>query len=282
MAFEQQFEKKVRATIEKHKLLKKTDKIIVACSGGKDSTTILYLLNKWGYDVEGLMIDLHIGAWSKKNLGNLKQVCDKHDIKLHTVDIREAMGGSMCFIHSQVQSKEKLNNCTICGIIKRWILNKETRELKADKIVTGHNINDEAESVLMNLFRKTMRLAASIGPNPGIITDKKFIPRIKPLYYCLNSEVRRYSELKGFPVEYAPCPCSADVFRRNIRSILNDLEKTDPKIKENIVMNFLKVIPKLKDQFKNEKKQLKYCRLCGEPSVNTECQTCRMMKLVKS
>ncbi|MFC1752441.1 TIGR00269 family protein [Thermoproteota archaeon] len=283
MTFEQQFEKKVKDTISKHKLLSKKDKIIVACSGGKDSTTVLYLLHKWGYDVEGLIIDLHIGTWSGKNLKNIELFCKEKGIKLNIVDLRKELGGSMCFIRQNVQKKEKLNNCTICGIIKRYLLNKKAREFKATKIITGHNIDDEAETVLMNLFRNSLRLAAAMSPRPGIIRDKKFIPRIKPLYFCLNSEVRRYSEKKRFPVLYDPCPCSTDVFRRNIRNILNDLEKTDPRIKENIVLNFMKTIPKLKKEFlKQGSKSMKYCSICGEPSVQDKCQTCRLIKLARA
>jgi uncharacterized protein (TIGR00269 family) len=281
MTFEQQFESKVKKAL-KHYNLSKKEKILVACSGGKDSTTVLYLLNKFGYNVEALIIDLHIGTWSKKNLDNLKSFCEQKKIKLHIIDLREEMGGSMCFIRSQVQSKEKLNNCTICGIIKRWLLNKKTRELNATRIATGHNMDDEAETVLMNFFRRTLKLAAAMGPKPGIIEDIKFIPRIKPLYYCLNKDIRTYSELKKFPVEYAPCPCSTDVFRRNIRNMLNQLEETNTKIKENIVNNFLTIQPKIRAKVKDEKAKLHYCKLCGEPSVQNICQTCRLMKLVKN
>lgn len=280
MTYIEEFEAKVKKTIEDYKLLSKDDKIIVACSGGKDSTTILYLLNKWGYNVEGLIIDLHIGTWSGKNLKNLKNVCEQNNIKLNIVDLREELGGSMCFIRSQVQAKEKLNNCTVCGIIKRWILNRYTREAKATKIVTGHNIDDEAEAVLMNLFRRTMRLAAAMGPRPGMIEDKKFIPRIKPLYFCLNSEIKKYSQEMKFPVEYAPCPCSTDVFRRNIRDILTNFEKEDPKIKENIVLNFLEIVPKIRNKLKTEKSIIQYCIKCGEPATKDICQTCRMIGLI--
>ena len=69
------FENEVKNTIKKYNLINKNDKILVACSGGKDSTTVLYLLNKFGYNVEAIAIDLLIGEYSKINLKNTKEFC---------------------------------------------------------------------------------------------------------------------------------------------------------------------------------------------------------------
>jgi len=136
MDFTEQFERKVKNTIEKYNLVNKKDKILVACSGGKDSTTTLYLLHKFGYDVEALIIDLLIRKWSKNNLENVKKFCKEYKIKLHIINIRKEIGYSMCYIRSIIQSKKKLNNCTICGPIRRWLINKKARTLRATKLAT--------------------------------------------------------------------------------------------------------------------------------------------------
>jgi uncharacterized protein (TIGR00269 family) len=244
---------------------------------------LAYLLHKWGYDVEALMIDLQIGDWSKKSMVNVKKFCSTYGIKLNLVDIREELGGSMCYLRSCIQAKTKLNNCTICGVFKRWILNKKARELGATKIVTGHNLDDEADTVMMNIFRSTFTLAAGMGPIAGTDVDKKFVPRVKPLYYCLNKEIRRYAESKKFPVEYAPCPCSTDVMRRNVRNMLTELEKLPeggPRVKENIVKGFVALLPEIRERYKKRGDGIQYCKHCGEPTTEDQCQTCRLLAMV--
>lgn len=281
MTFTKEFESRVEKTIAKYKLLSKKDKIVVACSGGKDSTAALYILHKLGYNVEGLLIDLLIGEWSKIARRNIEGFCEKEGIKLHIVNLREEMGGSMCYLRSNIQSKVNLNNCTICGIFKRWILNKYARELGFDKIATGHNIDDEAENVMMNMFRSTFSLAAGMGPTAGTQEHKGFVTRVKPLYDCLNSEVRKYTEMKNFEIEYAPCPCSVDVMRMNVRKMLSELEQDNFELKRNIVNSFTKILPAVREKYKKRGDEgIRYCEHCGEPTVEKVCQTCKLLKLV--
>jgi uncharacterized protein (TIGR00269 family) len=279
MEFRRRFEARVRKTIKDFSLCTKKDRIVVACSGGKDSTTILYLLKKFGYDVEALTIDLLIGDWSKKNLENIKEFCRNHKIKLHVVDMRKRFGCSICHIRAGIQENNKLSNCTICGVIKRWILNKEARRLEADKLVTGHNLDDEAENVLMNLFKGNPGLGVNLGPKTGIVSDKKFVQRIKPLYFCTNGEVKIYSKEMKFPVLYESCPCAVSTFRREIRKELSELEKLNPDIKRNIVKNFLFILPKLR-RWNHLEKKLNYCEYCGEPCRREVCKRCELLLLM--
>ena len=265
-------ESKVKETLKKIKL-SKNEKIIVALSGGKDSTFVAYLLKKLGYNIEGFHIDLKIGKYSEDCLNAVKKLCQDLNIKLHLYDIKKEMGSGMCYLRSAIQSEEKskLKNCAICGVIKKYIFNKEARKLKASKIATGHNLDDEAQTFLMNIFKGSPELSANTGIISRNISDKKLIPRIKPLFYVPEDEIKKYSQLKKLPVVYEKCPCALDSYRIQLRQFLNTLSNKD---KENIINNFEKVY----DKIPKSSGKIEYCEICGEPSRNKICKMCELMK----
>ena len=279
MDIDKKFEDSVKKTIKDYKLLNKNDRVLVACSGGKDSTVVLYLLKKFGYNVEGLIVDLEIGEYSKTNLDNITQFCRKQGIKLHKASFREEYGYSKCKIERILKSKgSKLNSCTICGILRRYMLNKKSRELKFDKIVTGHNLDDEAQAIMMNFFRNTMHLQSRLGPVSGNLKSEKFIPRVKPLYFCVEENIKKYSLSHKFPVLYERCPCIVDSYRNKVREILNNLPDSI-KVKRNIVNNFLMILPNLKKHHRGHK--LFFCIVCGEPTSEKICTTCKIIGKLK-
>ncbi len=229
-------ELRLKQTLAKIKLSKK-DRILVALSGGKDSTVTAYLLKKFGYNIEGFHIDLGMGDYSKRCLEAVEKLCEKRDIKLHLYNIKKEMGGSMCYIRTSIQTThgKGLKNCAICGVIKKWIMNKEARKLKVDKIATGHNLDDEAQTFLMNILKGSPQLSANSGAITRNEGDKKFITRIKPLFYVAENDIREYAKKMKLPVVYEHCPCALDSYRIQIRQFTNSLTT---KEKENIMKNF--------------------------------------------
>lgn len=274
------FEKKVKNTIRKHRLFSKKDKIAVAVSGGKDSTVCLYILKKLNYNVEGITIDVLIGNYTKQNLENLKKVCKKYRIKLNVVSFREEFGMSLCYIRSVLKSKGyNYSSCMLCGILKRYLLNKYSRKLNFDCLATGHNLDDEAQSILMNVFRNDLNLAKRQGPVAGILKSSKFVRRVKPLYHVREEEVKRYSKLMGFPVNYGICPCSVQAYRKEYRMILDGFEKKHPCVKHNII----KFHEAMKSSLKEEKDvKIGVCGVCGEPASKDVCKTCTILDELKS
>ena len=277
--FIKSFEERVEETIKKYDLLDKKDKVIVAVSGGKDSTTALYILHRLGYNVEGMIIDQLLGEYSRKNLLNIQEFCKEKGIKLHVVHLRDIYGCSVCYIKSVLDQKGIImNQCSICGVIRRSVLNKKARETGAAKIVTGHNLDDEAQTVFMNYVQGNVLLSARLGPKAGVIEIGGFIPRIKPLYFCLESEIKRYSQLHKFPVVYDPCPCSKGSFRSEIKAVLNKMEEEAPGTKRSLVESSLAIKPLITEKQWDEK--MGRCASCGEPSSKDVCRVCAILKEV--
>ncbi|MBR9701749.1 adenine nucleotide alpha hydrolase family protein [Candidatus Pacearchaeota archaeon] len=269
MNLQSQFKK----TLRKIKLSKK-DKIIVALSGGKDSSVTAYLLKKFGYNIEGFHIDLKIGKYSEECLESVNKLCKQLDIKFHIYDIKKEMGSGMCYLRSAIQSKQKkgmLKNCAVCGVLKKWILNKEARRLKAKAIATGHHLDDEVQTFMTNIFKGSPELSSNSGPISKNIKDKKLVPRIKPLFHIFEDDIREFSKKNKLPVNYDKCPCAIDSYRIQVREFINTLPRKD---KANILKNSEQILKKIK----MDDSKIQYCEMCGEPSRKQVCKKCMLME----
>lgn len=275
--FVKSFENRIKKTIRTYKLINAKDRLAVACSGGKDSTAVLYVLDKLGYKVEAMTVDALIGNYTKENLKNIRKFCKSLKIKLNVISFREEFGCSLCYIKSLLNSKGiNLKSCTICGVLRRYLLNKYAKKFKFTKIVTGHNLDDECQSFIMNLFKNELELTARSGPATGTFGSKNFVKRIKPLYLTQERDVKRYSELMNFPVKYGACPCRVDSYRNYIREVLDNYEKNHPKFKQDVIKVLLRLLPKLKNDL-GPKKDVLLCSKCGEPSKGKLCKACEII-----
>src|SRR3989344_888670 len=126
------FEHKIDHTIKRFNMIKPGDKVLVACSGGKDSTVLLSVLHKLGYSVEAFTVDVIIGRYTKKNLENLQLFCKQLGVKLHEKSFKDTYGYSLCYIKARLyQEGLNLKSCTVCGVLRRKILNQGVRENEA-------------------------------------------------------------------------------------------------------------------------------------------------------
>jgi tRNA-5-methyluridine54 2-sulfurtransferase len=274
------FERKVRKTIRQYKLFKKGQHIGIALSGGKDSLTTLYILNKITKPqkitkLTAIAIDEGIKGYRDETLKFAKKICKELDIPLRTTSYKKEFGKTL----DQILRKNKIKPCTVCGVFRRFLLNKHAQRLNFDIIATGHNLDDEAQSILMNQFRNNISASARLGPITGIKSDKKFIRRIKPLYFLTEKEIMTYAYIKNLATPFNECPYSKDSYRGEIRNLINNFDKKYPSSKHAIINSFIETLPLLKKGYKSG--ELKYCKSCGEPSSKEICQTCNLIKEIK-
>ncbi len=275
------FEKKVKKTVAEYKLIEKNDNIVIAASGGKDSTALIYLIKKilkGRQDVKlaAIAIDEGIHDYRDKNLEFLKNFCKENQIPLNIYSYKDEFGKSL----DEILKTYKGIPCSICGVLRRYLLNKKSKELKATKLATGHNLDDEAQSIVMNYFKDNVKISARLGPITGMLKDKRFIPRIKPFYFLTEKEVAVYAFLKDFMHEFNECSHSSEAYRGSVRDMLNEFEAKYPGTKHSVINSFLQILPQLKDKFKKEDYEIKSCNICGEPCSQDTCKTCQYVKEV--
>lgn len=262
-------EKKVDATITKYKLITKKDKIVVGVSGGKDSLSILYLLRKYTKNIVAVCIDEGIEGYRPETIKDMEAFCQKYKIQYVIVSFEKVFGKPLDVMKTFLKEKP----CTICGTFRRYLLNKTARKLGATKLVTGHNLDDESQAILMNLFRHQLDILPRLGPVTGVNKEEQFIPRIKPLYFLAEKEIAAYAFLQDFGIKYVECPNALRAYRAEVGEVLHDVEALYPHAKQNLVEWFMKkkkVIPSLKVQ-------IQHCQNCQEPSAGKYCKTCQLL-----
>ena len=285
--FVKYFEKKVFKTINKFKLLEYDDKVVVALSGGKDSITLLYLLHKFmkkknlEKNLSALLIDEGIKNYRNKTIIFAKKFCDDLNINLHIEKFETKFKSQDYNVNYVKKNGLNLSACNICGTYRRNLLNTGARKLKATKVATGHNLDDESQNILLNIFKNNFKILSRLGVMNGVVKDDLFVPRIKPLYFMSEKEVRLYTIVKNFDLNYTECPYSKDQFRNELSDILNELEDKHKGIKQSVVNFFLEIEPELKkkyiDDFGEEKTK---CGECGELSQQKICNACKLKNLL--
>ena len=280
------FEDKVFKTIKRYQLIKKDDTLCIAASGGKDSLTILYLTQKYlqknnlKNNLFALAIDEGIKNYRKSTLKDLKQFCKEYNIKLNIIEAKKEFNYTLDQAYPKINKDTKKKPCNICGVWRRYLLNKYARKLNATKVITGHNLDDEAQAIIMNIFKANTDIAAHLGPISGINNHSLFVQRVKPLYFCTEKETKLYSLIKKFPVQFIECPYANEGLRSNIRDMLNDFETKYKGTKQGIINSFLAMLPLLKQQAKQNFDEIKICQQCQEPAHQDICNTCKIQSLL--
>ncbi|KAI1406180.1 adenine nucleotide alpha hydrolases-like protein [Hypoxylon fuscum] len=235
--FIQIFEDEVHHTIISSQLFFPGERVAIGASGGKDSTvlaSVLKTLNErhnYGVDLILLSIDEGIKGYRDDSLETVKRNAVQYDMPLKIVGYDELYGWTMDQV---VETIGKKGNCTYCGVFRRQALDRGAKMLGIKHVVTGHNADDVAETVLMNLLRGDLpRLSRSTSIVTG--SNASEVKRSKPLKYSYEKEIVLYAHHKKLDYFSTECIYSPEAFRGSARSLIKNLEKVRPSAILDIV-----------------------------------------------
>jgi uncharacterized protein (TIGR00269 family) len=280
--FRRSVEDKVRATIAKYRMLKFDDKIAVAVSGGKDSLSLLYVLaklerNQPKASLVAVTVDEGIRGYRDEALKIAAETCRKVGTEHYVVSFKELFGITLDEIVKREKGKAhgQVTPCAYCGVLRRKALNLAAREVNADKLATAHTLDDEAQTILLNVFHGDVWRLAKEKP----ITDKvhpKLVRRIKPFCEIPERETALYAYTGKTAFQSTPCPYALEALRTDIRIMLNRIEEKHPGTKFTIFNSMEKLRPAIKALAEGE--GLTECSTCGEPTTEKTCRTCQMLE----
>ncbi|KAK6073921.1 pp-loop atpase superfamily [Seiridium cupressi] len=228
--FIQIFEDETHHTITSSNLFYPGERVAIGASGGKDSTvlaSVLRTLNErhnYGLDLVLLSIDEGIKGYRDDSLETVKRNALQYNMALKIVGYDELYGWTMDQV---VETIGKKGNCTYCGVFRRQALDRGAKMLGIKHVVTGHNADDVAETILMNLLRGDLsRLSRSTSIVTG--SDASEVKRSKPLKYAYEKEIVLYAHHKKLDYFSTECIYSPEAFRGSARSLIKNLEKVRP------------------------------------------------------
>ncbi len=280
-------EKKTRATIAKHDMLRFDDQIAVGLSGGKDSVTLLNIL----YKLEdafprtrliAVTVDEGIAKYRDEALRIAEKSCQNLGIEQVVVSFRELFGYDLDEIVERLRERKTAHSatspCSYCGVLRRRALNIAAMNCGATKLATAHNLDDENQTLLLNILHGDLFRMGRARSQPSS-KRARFAQRIKPFCEILEKETTFYAFLKGIEFQNTPCPYSPAAMRNDARSMLNKMEERHPGLQYTL----LRSAERLKSLMINasNREGLRTCRMCNEPSAHEICQPCKILLELK-
>jgi uncharacterized protein (TIGR00269 family) len=248
--------------------------IAVALSGGKDSAVALSLSHRYFQHrrpvrLVAISVDEGIPGYRPVTLAAAEALTRSLGVEHRIVRAADELGTTTDRAARELPGTPP---CSYCGVWRRRLLNAAARELGARAIVLGFNLDDLAQTVLMNVAHgdlgRLARMAPHRSPQPGLV------PRIAPLAQVPEREVYVYARLAGVPFDHAECPHAGRAARNRFREVVWQLEEAHPGTRQSL----LRTHERLAELLGNGASAPSTCRGCGDPSSGALCRACEFLQ----
>jgi uncharacterized protein (TIGR00269 family) len=224
-------------------------------------------MDEFDFEIIAVSIDEGISGYRGEGVKAARVNANKLGVELVEGSFKEEFGFKLDQVADLYQSA-----CIPCGVFRRQLLNKISNELGANKVATGHNLDDEIQSFLMSFAKADFRRFSKFGPKLDRI-HPKLVPRIKPLWKIPEKDVGIWAVMNRADIHFAECPYSHTSLRAKVKNYLNQMEGKRKGTKLSILESFSKT-------FKFQKKEIivGQCQRCSEPSSLNICKACEMVE----
>jgi uncharacterized protein (TIGR00269 family) len=257
------FERRARRAVEKHDMLSEGDRVVVAVSGGKDSTALLYTLKRlalvMGCELSALHFHLNMGDYSDRNLEVVEEQSRRSGVPLEVTRIGD--------LGLRVARVKGWHPCAVCGAIKRSLLNREARRMGATVVATAHTLEDILLFTFKNLLSRTYYVPQPVLPPSGDLPRK-----VKPLIYMPERLNLAYCRLRDLPVFEETCP-EWTPRGHSLKDVFQHMEEVMPSSKLQLLLSLLEAFPA---QAENAASPRSACARCGEPTAQQFCALCQL------
>lgn len=200
--------------------------LAIALSGGKDSLTMLFLLKAISgrgfppFKITAINVNGEFTCGAAVGGGYLEEVCKALDVPL-----------IVC------SSEKKLENleCYSCSRERRTLLFKAAKEAGCEAIAFGHHRDDNAQTLLMNLFHKG-EFAALL---PKLVMRDFGITIVRPLIYISEADIIEFAKMYGFARITCRCPVGQNSVRKKTDALIDEIETLFPNARSNIASSGL-------------------------------------------
>lgn len=257
----------VLRAIKHDDMCSRSDRILVAVSGGKDSLALWQLLTDLGYQADGLYVGLGIGGYSDRSAVVCRDFAAALGRELVTVDLEEYAGYTI----PEAAKNKRRPACATCGLSKRHVFNAVARDRGYDVLATGHNLDDEVAVLFGNVLRWETDYLARQAPVLES-THPSLVRKIKPLYRIAERETAAYCVIKGIDYVVEECPLVDGNTQMKFKGALDALEEASPGTKHSFLFGFL---DKGKAHFPSDGVELQACVRCGSATPGEVCAFCK-------